>query len=104
MNIKQQLGLRIKELRKRKGLSQEKLSEKLNISQNALSFIETGGNFLTSDTLEKLIVALEIDPEELFRFKHLEPIQDLKKEIINILEKNPEKIQEIYKIVKALTI
>ena len=104
MNIKTLLGLRIKELRKNKGLSQEKLAEKINISQNALSFIETGENFLSSDTLEKIINALEIEPEELFHFKHLRPQKDLLNEIIKILENNPEKIQEIYKITRALTL
>ncbi len=104
MNIKKQLGQRIKELRKKRGLSQEKLSEKLDISQNALSFIETGENFFTSDTLEKLITALEIEPEELFTFKHLQPKNDLLNEIVEILQNNPEKIQEVYKITRALTL
>lgn len=52
MNIKQLIGLRIKELRKAKHLSQEKLAEMLDISQNALSYIEMGENFFTSETLE----------------------------------------------------
>ena len=104
MNIKKCIGQRIKELRKGKGLSQEKLSEMANISQNALSLIEIGDNFFTSETLEKLITALEIEPEDLFKFKHLQPENDLLNEIIQILKTHPEKIQEIYKIAKALTI
>ena len=41
MSIKKYIGKRIKEIRKSKHLSQEQLSEMLDISQNALSYIET---------------------------------------------------------------
>lgn len=37
-----EIGIRIKELRRSKGLTQEKLAEKINISVNYLSNIETG--------------------------------------------------------------
>lgn len=53
MDIKKSLGTRIKELRKQRSLSQEKLAELVEISQNALSYIETGDNFCTAETLEK---------------------------------------------------
>ena len=103
MNIKQLIGLRIKELRKAKHLSQEKLAEMLDISQNALSYIETGENFFSSDTLEKLINALEIEPQELMTFAHLQSSDKLLNEIVEMLNKNPEKIKDIYKITKAIT-
>ena len=104
MNIKKCIGQKIKELRKRKGFSQEKLSEMIDISQNALSLIENGENFFTSDTLEKLITAFDIEPEELFNFKHLQPKDNLMEEIIKMLENQPDKIQDIYKITRALTL
>ncbi len=103
MNIKQLIGLRIKELRKAKHLSQEKLAEMLDISQNALSYIEMGENFFTSDTLEKLATALDVQPNEIFSFQHLDKKENLLDEIVQMLEKNPDKIQEIYKITKAIT-
>ena len=40
MNLKNKLGKRIKELRKNKRLSQEKLSEMIDIAQNTLSGID----------------------------------------------------------------
>lgn len=103
MNIKQLIGLRIKELRKAKHLSQEKLAEMLDISQNALSYIEMGENFFTSETLEKLATALNVQPNEIFSFNHLDKKENLLDEIVQMLEKNPDKIQEIYKITKAIT-
>ncbi len=102
MDIKQKIGRRIKELRKSKKLSQEKLSEMVDIAQNSLSYIETGDNFFTAETLEKLISALDIEPQELFDFGHFKTNDELLKEINLILSKNPEKIPEFYKILKAI--
>lgn len=102
MDIKSNLGIRIKELRKQRRLSQEKLAELVDISQNALSYIETGDNFCSADTLEKIIAALEIDPQELFDFGHFKSNDELLNEINHILNKNPEKIPDFYKILKAI--
>lgn len=102
MDIKSNLGIRIKELRKQRRLSQEKLAELVDISQNALSYIETGDNFCSADTLEKIITALEIDPQELFDFGHFKSNDELLNKINHILNKNPEKIPEYYKILKAI--
>ena len=41
-DIKKQLGQRIKYLRKRKGLSQEQLAEKIGVSARGLGNVETG--------------------------------------------------------------
>ncbi len=103
MNIKKLIGHRIKELRKARHFSQEQLAEMLDISQNALSYIETGENFFSSDTLEKLINALEIEPQELMTFAHLQSSDNLLNEIVEMLHKNPDKIKDIYKITKAIT-
>lgn len=103
MNIKKLIGHRIKELRKSRHFSQEQLAEMLDISQNALSYIETGENFFSSDTLEKLINALEIEPQELMTFAHLQSSDKLLNEIVEMLNKNPDKIKDIYKITKAIT-
>ena len=102
MDIKRNLGIRIKELRKQRRLSQEKLAELVDISQNALSYIETGDNFCSADTLEKIITALEIEPQELFDFGHFKSNDELLNEINHILNKNPEKIPDFYKILKAI--
>lgn len=102
MVLKKDIGRRIKEIRKKRGLSQEKLSELVDIEQNTLSYIETGINFCTAETLEKIITALEIEPKELFDFGHFKNNSELLEEINCILNKNPEKIPEIYKILKAI--
>ncbi len=102
MKLKKSVGRRIKEIRKKKGLSQEKLAELVDIEQNTLSCIETGNNFCTAETLEKIINALEIDPAELFDFGHQKDNETLLQEINSMLKKTPDKILEVYKVVKAI--
>lgn len=46
--------------RKEKRLSQEELSEKVDISVKHLSAIERGLNFVSADLLEQLAISLEI--------------------------------------------
>lgn len=102
MELKKNIGKRIKEIRKKRGLSQERLSELVDIEQNTLSYIETGNNFCSAETLDKIIKALEIEPQELFDFGHYKNNTELIDEINNMLNKNPEKIPEFYRILKAI--
>jgi len=60
-------GQNIRRFRKRKGLSQEKLAEKMNISTNYLSDVERGKNLGSPNLLVRLAAALEIEVFELFR-------------------------------------
>lgn len=103
MNIKKQLGSKIKRLRQKRGLTQEQLAEKMGIATRTLSGIEIGENFVTADTLEKVFEVLEISGSELFAFDHLKPQEELIDEIVNDLRniKDREKIETIYKLIKA---
>lgn len=73
MNVIDEIGLRslfsqnIKRFRQMKGFSQEKLAEKMEISTNYLSEIETGRGWVSPFSLVKLSTALEIDVFELFK-------------------------------------
>lgn len=102
MNIKKSLGSRIKELRKQRNLSQEKLAELVDISQNALSYIETGDNFCTSETIENLLLLWELMQTNFFAFGHQKDNDTLLIEINKMLKNTPEKIPEVYKIIKAI--
>lgn len=103
MNIKRQLGSKIKRLRQKRGFTQEQLAEKIQIAPRTLSGIENGENFVTADTLEKVFSALDVTGTELFAFDHLKPQEELIDEIVSDLHniKDREKIETIYKIVKA---
>lgn len=103
MNIKKQLGAKIKRLRIKKGLTQEQFAEKINIATRTLSGIETGENFLTADTLEKIMDVLNVSSSELFALEHIKSQEDLVNEIITDVQnlKDQQKIETIYKIIKA---
>lgn len=67
--LKEGFGLRIKELRKAKGFTQEKLAEKLDITPRQLTRIETGDNFPSPETLAKFSYVLNVDLSSLFTFE-----------------------------------
>ena len=62
------LGKRIKFLRERAGLTQEKLVEKSGISLDYLGKIEVNINKPGLKTLLKLSDALKIEPYQIFKF------------------------------------
>ncbi|OIO81310.1 MAG: hypothetical protein AUJ89_01050 [Candidatus Omnitrophica bacterium CG1_02_43_210] len=67
--IRLKLGKRIKELRIKRGYTQEKLSETANIDYKYMQKIE-GKNppALKIDTIEKFAKALKVNPGELLKF------------------------------------
>ena len=105
MGIKKELGKKIKTIRLSKGYTQEKLSEMIDISQKALSSIEIGENFVTAETLDKLLNALEITAEELFATNKFKDAHELLKKInqnLAIIGSSSEKLEIIYNLTKSL--
>jgi len=66
--IKKQLGRKISELRKSKGLTQEKLAEKANYSVEFISFVERGINAPSIEGCARIAKALGIPLKDLFDF------------------------------------
>ena len=66
MEAKALFGLNLKRFRKEKRLSQEQLSEKVDISVKHLSKIERGLTFVSADLLDKLSLNLEVSIARLF--------------------------------------
>lgn len=100
--IKKALGKKIKYYREKNGLTQEKLAEIIEVNTRSLSFIECGINFITADTLDKLCKAFRITPKQLFDIKYYpQKPENIKAEIINIINENEDKLYEIYKIIKG---
>lgn len=63
------LGLNIAYYRKANGLSQEKLSELVNISRTHMSRIETAECSVSLDVIFEICKALKITPDKLFDFR-----------------------------------
>jgi transcriptional regulator with XRE-family HTH domain len=67
--IRLKLAKRIKELRKRKGLTQEQLSEMSGIDYKHIQLLESNkAPAAKLDTIEKLAKAFNITPSELLKF------------------------------------
>lgn len=93
-------GKRIKELRERKKLTQEKLAEKVGLDLQTISRIETGYYFTSFENLEKLAEALDVTMADLFNFGHVKPKEELIKEINTELSVSSEKdVQRIHKLI-----
>ena len=70
MDRKQLLGKRLRELRKRKGINQEKLAEYINVEPATISNIENGKNYPSMINLENIIKVLNVSFIEVFDFEH----------------------------------
>ena len=67
MNARQQLGQRLKHLRRMRGYTQERLAERIDISPKYLSSIERGAENPTLDLLGRLAQGLQVELYELFQ-------------------------------------
>ena len=104
MDTKHLLGKRIKELRKRKKLIQEQLAEMVGFeSSNSISNVENGYNYPSIQNLEKLLNVLDSSFKDVFTFEKYQDEDILRAEIERLLDEYPEKLQDFYKILKALT-
>ena len=65
-NIREILAQNLKENRRKLGITQPTLAERAGLSTHYLAMIELSRKFPTSDVLDRLAIALEINPNELF--------------------------------------
>lgn len=103
MDKKKLLGQRLRELRKRKGINQEKLAELISVEPATISNIENGKNYPSMINLESILCVLESSFLDVFDFEHKKTPENLIDEINIILKNNPDKIVDFYKILIALT-
>jgi transcriptional regulator with XRE-family HTH domain len=98
------LGARIKELRKLRRLSQEKLAEMINIDPKHLSRIEVGRSFPSMDTLSGIAKSLQVELKDFFEFTHLKKSsREMSKDICNLLkETEEERLRLILKVVRSI--
>ncbi len=100
-SIKKQLGSRIKEIRKHRGITQEQLAEMVGIGTSNISYIETGKFAPSIENFEKIVKALDVEPYELYMFNPIKSIDDMKKEIKTAIE-DENVLNLIYKFYLAI--
>ena len=74
MNLKQeiliQFGIKVREYRKKKGLSQEELAFKADLHRTYIGMIERAEKNITLLNIEKIANALEVNINELMTFEN----------------------------------
>jgi len=104
MEIKELIGRRIRELRKARGLTIERLAELAHIGEKYLGDIERGKENPTVATIEKLARALEVQMHQILHYEHvLAGEKNLRRRIIQILDTcNEGELQLFLKFVIAV--
>lgn len=85
MQTKKLLGLRIREVRHSRQLTQEKLSEMIGLDPKQISRIESGQSYPSMDTLEAIADHLDVEMQDLLNFRHLSQAESLDEEVLRIL-------------------
>ena len=102
---KKLLGARVKSIRETRGLTQEKLAEKVDMNPVYLSNIERGRENPTLNLLMGISTALEVEMWELFDFKHEtnpKALRDMLKKLTNELE-DEEKLKTAVRLLRVIT-
>ena len=106
MDKKKLLGIRIREIRKTRELSQEELAERADISTQYVSNIERGKENPTLDLLLRLAEALRVSLGQLCDFETVEQMDQRKmRSAVNAMlrKANPEGLKLALKVLRALT-
>ena len=106
MSIKNLLGKKVKRLRKFRGYTQEKFADLIDISPRNLNRIESGENFVTSETLDKILTNLNVTADVLFSYEYLKDEQEIVSEINHFIEKikhKPKELERAYRILRILS-
>ena len=105
MNIKNLLGEKVKRLRKMRGYTQEQFSEIIDITPRNLCRIESGENFVTAETLDKILNALNVPADILFTYEHLKDNKELLADIYTYIDKiklNHKKLEKMYRLLRFM--
>jgi len=96
------LGERIRELRKKRNLSQEQLAEMAGISSKYLSRIERGIQAPSIESLDKISAGMKVEIRDLFDFYHIAGQVPPTDEVHHLLKTaSEEQLKTIARLIKA---
>lgn len=102
MGNKKLLGKRIKEIRKYRGLTQEKVAEMIDLETSSLSGIESGRFYPSLHVLEKIATVLDVELIDFFKFSSVDFPENLDEKIVEIVEQlDDENKKLVYKLLIA---
>jgi XRE family transcriptional regulator, regulator of sulfur utilization len=104
MNINKEFGMRVRELRKAKGLSQEKLASQARVHPNYIGMVERAERNITLENIKKIADGLGVDIPTLFYFS--ESSEKKERLIAEILQevslRKPRQLATIIRLIKSL--
>lgn len=101
MDLRHRIAIRVKEIRKARGLTQEAVADLIGRSVDAVSLLERGKIVPSLDTLQALSTALDISIHDLLDFGD-KPAKD--KEVIALQSAAVEIIRRLNKSVLAVAV
>jgi len=92
-SIREVLAQNLKENRRKLGITQPELAERAGLSIHHIAMIEIGRRFPSPDVIDKLAVAFDIEPNELFAVAvpHEKAITQMQEAILENLNQGIEK-------------
>jgi transcriptional regulator with XRE-family HTH domain len=101
-NIREILAQNLKENRRKLGITQPELAERADLSIHHIAMIEIGRRFPSADVIDRLAVALDIEPNELFAVAvpTEKAIEQMQQAILNNLNQGLERAMD--KLDKAI--
>jgi transcriptional regulator with XRE-family HTH domain len=103
--VYQQVGRRVREIRKRRGLTQSTLGERAGITPDYLGRIERGHGAVTLETLSRIAAALStplrqlLDVEEIASASREEILKSIQS---TLRKKGTEELRKIYAVLEAM--
>lgn len=95
LTAKDLLGARVKEIRKTRQLSQERLAEKVGLEPKQISRIEGGKSSPSMDTLEAIARELQVEMKDLLDYQHLQKEVNIEDQAIQILRMMDDKTKRL---------
>ena len=103
VTIKKLLGLRIKQLRKQRNLTQFALGEKIGMDQRQIAHIEGGKSFPSLRTLKNLSEVFSCGLKDLFDYEHLMEREVLKADVYKRIEAADDAGMKVYySVIRAI--
>jgi transcriptional regulator with XRE-family HTH domain len=89
-DLRHKLGARLKEIRKARGLTQEALAEKVDLTPQYLSRLEGGHQSPSVETVARLAEALDLELCELFDFGHQGTVKEIRERLRKLIQESRE--------------
>lgn len=103
MDTNERFGARLRELRKKAGLTQQQLGDRADVNYKFIGGIERGDENPSLAIVFKLAAGLEVDPRDLFELDHFQNIKQLRRSAKRLIdEAEPEDLERFVRLARAL--